>query len=169
MKRFVVFVVLGLVWVLLSPVVPEASADSLGMLPRWFWQNPVPQGNALFDMAFEPDGVSGWAVGAHGAFLTTDCKGALWHSHPTPPAGAVTYYSVAAPAAGIVWTTTAAGLYHSTDNGMSWESVSTSGWDPPSSGRGASSASEPPNWGGWPRRRRPSTGRATGELLGRAA
>ena len=136
MKRFVVFVVLGLVWVLLSPVVPEASADSLGMLPRWFWQNPVPQGNALFDMAFEPDGVSGWAVGAHGAFLTTDCKGALWHSHPTPPAGAVTYYSVAAPAAGIVWTTTAAGLYHSTDNGMSWESVSTSGWDPPSSGEG---------------------------------
>jgi len=36
----------------------------------WFWQNPLPQGNALNGVAF-PDAMHGWAVGASGAILAT--------------------------------------------------------------------------------------------------
>jgi len=43
----------------------------------WYWQNPLPQGNDLYDISFV--GTSrGWAVGDHGYILHSDDGGLNW-------------------------------------------------------------------------------------------
>src|SRR5688572_17155126 len=37
----------------------------------WLWQNPLPQGNAIFAVRFAADKLTGWAVGADGVILHT--------------------------------------------------------------------------------------------------
>lgn len=103
--------------------VPASSlADSAS---PWFWQNPIPQGNDLLDMAFEPGGLRGWAVGRGGAFVDTESAGALWATHLTPPEGVSAWRSVAAPSAGVVWVVDVDGVvWRSTDAGASWREVS---------------------------------------------
>ena len=43
----------------------------------WTWQNPIPQGNDLFDIRFT-DANNGWAVGARGLILRTTDGGTNW-------------------------------------------------------------------------------------------
>ena len=43
----------------------------------WFWQNPLPQGNSLYDVHFT-DANTGWAVGAEGTVLHTTDGGSTW-------------------------------------------------------------------------------------------
>lgn len=100
--------------------VPDARAAE----PRWFWQNPIPQGNDLLDMAFEPEGLRGWAAGRNGAFIRTETAGALWVEHATPPSPSMTWVSVATPSDGVIWTVDGAGtVWRSTDAGVTWEQV----------------------------------------------
>ena len=43
----------------------------------WFWQNPLPQGNALYSIDFVSP-TTGWAVGALGTILKTSAGGVTW-------------------------------------------------------------------------------------------
>jgi photosystem II stability/assembly factor-like uncharacterized protein len=103
-------------------------AAALSVPSRWFWQNPLPQGNDLLDMAFTPDGVRGWAVGYGGALLRTDCEGAQWVEHPTPPSSDTVFSCVAAPAPDTV-VVAGTQLYRSVDGGATW-SASPCGGSP---------------------------------------
>ena len=44
----------------------------------WFWQNPLPQGNALEWVCFT-DANSGWTVGDYGTILHTTDGGSTWN------------------------------------------------------------------------------------------
>ena len=64
-------------------------AGTLSILPQtvlaqfgWFWQNPLPQGNHLYDVSFT-DANTGTAVGDAGTILRTTNGGALWTSQPS--------------------------------------------------------------------------------------
>ena len=48
----------------------------------WFWQNPLPTGNALNDVYFV-DGSTGWAVGAYGTIIKTTDGGDNWSVQST--------------------------------------------------------------------------------------
>src|SRR3712207_2336174 len=54
----------------------------------WLWQNPLPQGNAIYAVRFAPDKLTGWAVGADGVILKTEDGGYRWREQrsPTPVA-----------------------------------------------------------------------------------
>ncbi|HYY95373.1 MAG TPA: YCF48-related protein, partial [Pyrinomonadaceae bacterium] len=44
----------------------------------WLWQNPLPQGNAIYAVRFAADKHTGWAVGADGVILRTVDGGFRW-------------------------------------------------------------------------------------------
>src|SRR5437763_11189971 len=44
----------------------------------WLWQNPLPQGNAIYAVRFAADKHTGWAVGADGVILHTTDGGFRW-------------------------------------------------------------------------------------------
>src|SRR5688500_14770620 len=52
----------------------------------WVWQNPLPQGNAIYAVRFAADKRTGWAVGADGVILHTSDGGFRWEEQraPTP-------------------------------------------------------------------------------------
>src|SRR5688572_25113328 len=52
----------------------------------WVWQNPLPQGNAIYAVRFAADKRTGWAVGADGVILHTEDGGFRWEEQraPTP-------------------------------------------------------------------------------------
>lgn len=43
----------------------------------WYWQNPIPQGNNLYDVFFVGTN-NGWAVGGNGSIIHTDDGGLSW-------------------------------------------------------------------------------------------
>ncbi|MBC7933433.1 MAG: hypothetical protein H7Z38_22965, partial [Rubrivivax sp.] len=52
----------------------------------WAWQNPLPQGNAIYAVRFAPDKLTGWAVGADGVILRTKDGGFRWQEqHAATP------------------------------------------------------------------------------------
>jgi photosystem II stability/assembly factor-like uncharacterized protein len=44
---------------------------------RWYWQNPLPQGNYLYDVQF-PTATTGWAIGERGTVLKSTDGGVSW-------------------------------------------------------------------------------------------
>src|SRR3954465_3061500 len=50
----------------------------------WVWQNPLPQGNALYSIHFAPDKLTGFAVGDDRAILRTTDGGFTWESQISP-------------------------------------------------------------------------------------
>ncbi|MBU0691429.1 hypothetical protein KKC97_14315 [bacterium] len=48
---------------------------------EWEWQNPLPQGNSLYDVEFVTDEI-GWAAGLHGTLLRTSDGGETWERIP---------------------------------------------------------------------------------------
>jgi photosystem II stability/assembly factor-like uncharacterized protein len=50
---------------------------SIELYSQWNWQNPLPQGNTIFDMEFINTEV-GWGVGDAGAFIMTADGGTTW-------------------------------------------------------------------------------------------
>ncbi len=44
---------------------------------KWTWQNPLPQGNRLFNVKFISS-TDGWSVGEHGTILNTNDGGTTW-------------------------------------------------------------------------------------------
>jgi photosystem II stability/assembly factor-like uncharacterized protein len=52
----------------------------------WAWQNPLPQGNAIYAVRFAADKLSGWAVGADGVILRTTDGGFRWEEQNPPVA-----------------------------------------------------------------------------------
>ncbi|HEV3469974.1 MAG TPA: hypothetical protein VG148_11680, partial [Pyrinomonadaceae bacterium] len=54
------------------------GAARQGSARAWLWQNPLPQGNAIFAVRFAADKRTGWAVGADGVILHTGDGGFRW-------------------------------------------------------------------------------------------
>src|SRR5215210_1919050 len=50
----------------------------------WVWQNPLPQGNAIYAVRFASDKQTGWAVGADGVILHTTDSGFRWEQQHAP-------------------------------------------------------------------------------------
>ena len=50
----------------------------------WVWQNPLPQGNAIYAVRFASDKRTGWAVGADGVILHTEDGGFRWEEQRAP-------------------------------------------------------------------------------------
>src|SRR4051794_20953275 len=50
----------------------------------WVWQNPLPQGNALYSIHFAPDKLTGFAVGDDRAILRTLDGGFTWENQVSP-------------------------------------------------------------------------------------
>ena len=78
MKRFTVVVLFVLLLVACSlSFAPNAAAWVSTGDGSWFWQSPLPQGNALYGLSFADD-VHGWAVGEFGTIVATSDGGATW-------------------------------------------------------------------------------------------
>ena len=50
----------------------------------WVWQNPLPQGNALYSIHFASDKLNGFAVGDDHAILRTTDGGFTWENETSP-------------------------------------------------------------------------------------
>src|SRR6478735_220497 len=50
----------------------------------WVWQNPLPQGNALYSIHFASDNLTGFAVGDNRTILRTVDGGFTWESQTSP-------------------------------------------------------------------------------------
>lgn len=73
-----------------NPVQTNWASVAAGLLLCWlaspgqaedysfYWANPLPQGNALYSLAFE-DGQTGLAVGDRGTVLRTTDRGQTWN------------------------------------------------------------------------------------------
>src|ERR671912_691633 len=60
------------------------ASGTLAQTRGWLWQNPLPQGNAIYAIRFAADKEHGWAVGADGAILQTDNGGFEWDAQSAP-------------------------------------------------------------------------------------
>jgi photosystem II stability/assembly factor-like uncharacterized protein len=69
-------VILSIVLVCLVAAAPGALGNGV-VCPDFFWQNPLPQGNALLDIAVV-DANTAWAVGDYGTIFKTTDGGANW-------------------------------------------------------------------------------------------
>src|SRR3712207_2523593 len=54
------------------------AAAQGGAQRPWEWQNPLPQGNAIYAVRFAADKKTGWAVGADGVVLRATDGGDRW-------------------------------------------------------------------------------------------
>lgn len=80
-------------WVAVAAVVPACSGDGGSrtgsssstrrspVAEPWVWQNPLPQGNHLWQADFSDD-LHGWAVASSGCIVTTSDGGAAWSLLP---------------------------------------------------------------------------------------
>ena len=82
----------------------------------WVWQNPLPQGNAIYAVRFASDKRTGWAVGADGVILHTADGGFRWEEqHAQMPVPLYGLYvkdaktAVAVGARGLILTTSNGG------------------------------------------------------------
>jgi photosystem II stability/assembly factor-like uncharacterized protein len=89
----------------------------------WCWQNPLPQGNSITDVAWADDLV-GWVVGDRGTILKTTDGGATWVAQAS---GTDTMLvAVAAVDVNVVWIAGERGLVlRSTDGGATWRGFAT--------------------------------------------
>lgn len=76
-RRFLsLAVICAIVLACLIASAPAAPADDT-VCPDFFWQNPLPQGNALLEID-AVDTNTAWAVGNYGAIMKTTNGGATW-------------------------------------------------------------------------------------------
>src|SRR3712207_5275033 len=59
-------------------IVGVCAFDALAQSRGWLWQNPLPQGNALYSVRFAADKKHGWAIGGDGVILRTEDGGYVW-------------------------------------------------------------------------------------------
>jgi hypothetical protein len=77
-RRIYMLLGLGLILLSLALALPAGAFAFISTGDGgWFWQNPLPQGNALGAVTF-PDATHGWAVGDYGTILATTDGGATW-------------------------------------------------------------------------------------------
>ena len=67
--------------ILLITILLSFSLFTSLLFAQWEWQNPLPQGNSLYDVEFLDEN-TGWAVGYYGTILSTDNGGVNWEIHP---------------------------------------------------------------------------------------
>ncbi len=86
---------------------------------KWCWQNPLPQGNTLYDVWRSPSGAL-WVVGLEGTVLRHD--GEQWHRVPSPTPSAY-LKSIWGTAEDDLWAGGLDGAWHW--DGSTWTAVST--------------------------------------------
>src|SRR5262245_963486 len=75
---------LSILTLIVLTIFPPEGEKELG---SWRWQNPQPQGNPIYAMAFSQDGAQesrGIAVGRDGTILCTEENGQRWRSIRSP-------------------------------------------------------------------------------------
>ncbi|MGE5680769.1 MAG: YCF48-related protein [Bacillota bacterium] len=88
---------------------------------QWKWQNPIPQGNHLYDIQFT-DSVNGWAVGYWGTIMKTNNGGKNWNILQTPIKDLLINVYFVTPDKG--WCSSYSRVTYSTINGgLSWDTV----------------------------------------------
>jgi photosystem II stability/assembly factor-like uncharacterized protein len=88
------------------------------------WKNPIPQGNALYAMAFE-DSLVGYAVGAKGTCMKTTDGGQTWIDQTSFPGFAKDLRDVLVRGpADLIAVGETPGIFRSLDGGLSWIAVS---------------------------------------------
>jgi photosystem II stability/assembly factor-like uncharacterized protein len=76
---------------------PAAASASVQVgSSGWQWGNPLPQGNSLHDIAFQPGTTTGYAVGDFGTILKTPDAGITWSGLPAGTFNNLTRVQVAA-------------------------------------------------------------------------
>lgn len=89
----------------------------------WQWQNPLPQGNTLYDICFV-DSSRGWAVGLAGTVLRTTDGGQQWRHAQAPLHELFIRTSFINPNQGWVMTYSTYKILRTTDGGITWDSIS---------------------------------------------
>ena len=118
MKRSALVVLVSLVIVLPLVFVPNAAAWVSTGDGSWFWQNPLPQGNALYGLSFS-DELHGWAVGEFGTIVATSDGGTTWTGQISKTT--VTLRGVSFPDAAHGWVVGSGGYVSRTvDGGATW-------------------------------------------------
>ncbi|MEK9137643.1 MAG: YCF48-related protein, partial [Bacteroidota bacterium] len=90
---------------------------------QWQWQNPLPQGNSLYDMCFV-DSSHGWAVGHGGTVMRTTNGGAYWQYVHTRFNRLFLKTSFVSRERGWVMTYQPYVVLRTTDGGLIWDSLS---------------------------------------------
>jgi photosystem II stability/assembly factor-like uncharacterized protein len=91
----------------------------------WHWQNPLPQGNYLYDICFV-DSIRGWAVGHAGTVLRTTDGGSHWQYIQTQFNDLFSSLSFISPAKGWLMTYYQPNkILRTTDEGLSWDSLTS--------------------------------------------
>ncbi len=108
MKRFIIFLIAVLI-------------NSTAFAQGWEWQNPLPQGNDLYDVStvWDAYGGTGWMVGAGGTLLITD--GVSYNQRSDLGDGLRAVYTTDRDHAWIVGSSSCGGtIFHTSDRGLSW-------------------------------------------------
>ncbi len=114
-KSFFFSIIVVLMLSLLNPATASASHS-----PSWTWQNPLPQGEILWDVS-AVDANTAWAVGGLGTILKTS-NGTDWFSQTTRVTE--TLNSIDAVDANTAWTVGEMGtILNTTDGGATWNKV----------------------------------------------
>ncbi|MCU0413356.1 MAG: hypothetical protein MUE91_02975 [Ignavibacteriaceae bacterium] len=117
MKNLIVIIILFTLFQ--SNVLPQEE---------WFWQNPLPQGNALFDLSFFD--MNSVIISGNSAVLKSSDGGDTW-STKTFIDTDIWYLSISTVgtnlcwALGLNWNTFSNQLIKSNDGGESWQTLST--------------------------------------------
>jgi photosystem II stability/assembly factor-like uncharacterized protein len=89
----------------------------------WFWQNPLPQGNTLYDVFFL-NSSEGWAVGENGTIIHTSDGGMNWTLQKSGGTSRLTaiHFTDSNNGCAIGYYGT---LLHTVDGGNSWNSINS--------------------------------------------
>lgn len=105
----------------LPPVPAKAASAAAPRAPDFFWQNPLPQGNALQDVS-AADARTAWAVGDTGTILMTADAGASWRAQDVSTTSSL--HGVSAIDAHTAWVCGEDNVVlRTTDGGRNWASV----------------------------------------------
>ena len=99
-RRFELSLVIALAFVALWAALPAAAGALISTGDGgWLWQNPLPQGNSLFDVTCL-DAAHAWAVGEAGTILGTTDGGATWQAQRSGTSDDLSAVAFAAPERG---------------------------------------------------------------------
>jgi photosystem II stability/assembly factor-like uncharacterized protein len=89
----------------------------------WVWQNPLPQGNALYSIHFAKDKENGFAVGAENTILRTENGGFRWQKQSSPNAAAALSGVFVKDKKNAVIVGSRGSIYTTDDGGKEWQRI----------------------------------------------